>query len=239
MSARITLDPALETCPDYYSSSAFQFIRTALVSYTPTLSDADAAAQLVAVWNAELNTRKAAWATQLQADADAEADADAAAAAAAAAEAAADFLYYHPDPQLSPMAGSVRLRATLDNAPSSFHCGQDLLLPSEIPWQVILPQIATRPKYSRFRQQLLHDQLVSDHNWHSAARSSMARGSISPPLTIFHVSQSFPILFHSVLCLTIVGSVASHSVQLVFFSESRGTRSLPFFGGPPQAHVNK
>ncbi|KAJ6503106.1 hypothetical protein DFH09DRAFT_1335549 [Mycena vulgaris] len=65
MSARITLDPTLETCPDY-SSPAFQFIRTALVSYTPTISDADAAAQLVA------------------------ADADAEAAAAAVADGAAE-----------------------------------------------------------------------------------------------------------------------------------------------------
>ncbi|KAJ6619338.1 hypothetical protein B0H10DRAFT_1946819 [Mycena sp. CBHHK59/15] len=78
--SHIALDPALETCPDY-SSAAFLFLRTALVAQTAGLSDADAAAQMVTAWNTDLDTRKAAWATQVQADADAETAVIAAAAA--------------------------------------------------------------------------------------------------------------------------------------------------------------
>ncbi|KAJ6566755.1 hypothetical protein B0H19DRAFT_713692, partial [Mycena capillaripes] len=50
------------------------------------------------------------------------------------------FLYYHKNPSALPMEGSVRLRVTPDKEPSSFSRGQDLLIPSGCPWQIILPQ---------------------------------------------------------------------------------------------------
>ncbi|KAJ7924262.1 hypothetical protein B0H13DRAFT_1601859 [Mycena leptocephala] len=95
---RLTLDPTLESCPDYETAS-FKSIRDLIVAGsapagTP-LTDAEAATQLIQGWNTERDTRQAASDAQVQADA-VQAAADAAALAAqadterAAAEAASE-----------------------------------------------------------------------------------------------------------------------------------------------------
>ncbi|KAJ6622033.1 hypothetical protein B0H10DRAFT_2214641 [Mycena sp. CBHHK59/15] len=80
MAARLTFDPALESCPDYTSPS-YKILHDALQSLTAGLSEADTVTELVTIWNTDLDGRKAAWADQIQADADAEAAATAAAEA--------------------------------------------------------------------------------------------------------------------------------------------------------------
>ncbi|KAJ7208918.1 hypothetical protein GGX14DRAFT_365111 [Mycena pura] len=80
---RLTLDPALESCPDH-SSADFQPIRTLLVAGAPAgtvFTDASAVTQLNASWGKGRDRRQVAWDTQVQADA-AQATHDATAAAA-------------------------------------------------------------------------------------------------------------------------------------------------------------
>ncbi|KAJ7264095.1 hypothetical protein B0H12DRAFT_1012135 [Mycena haematopus] len=94
---RLTLDPALDSCPDY-SSVSFKPIRDLIVAGSAAgtpLTDAEAAAQLADAWNKERDSRQIIWDAQVQADA-AQAAVDTAAAAAQAeadrnaAEAAAE-----------------------------------------------------------------------------------------------------------------------------------------------------
>lgn len=65
------------------------------------------------------------------------------------------FLYYHTPSHPAPLEGSLQLRITPDNVPSSFAAGQDLLLPSGFPWQVLLPQVMCGVEFSMIRDQLL------------------------------------------------------------------------------------
>ncbi|KAJ7687741.1 hypothetical protein B0H17DRAFT_1136097 [Mycena rosella] len=94
---RLTLDPNLESCPDYTSAS-FKSIRDLIVAGSAlgtSLSDAEAAGQMTVGWNTEHSARKLLWDAQVKADSDqVAADADARAAQEAltheAAEAAAE-----------------------------------------------------------------------------------------------------------------------------------------------------
>lgn len=82
---RLTLDPALESCPDH-TSAAFQTLRGLIMAGAPAatpLTHADAANQLSDAWNKDRDARQLIWDAQVQADA-AQAAADATAAAAQA-----------------------------------------------------------------------------------------------------------------------------------------------------------
>ncbi|KAJ6618628.1 hypothetical protein B0H10DRAFT_2217583 [Mycena sp. CBHHK59/15] len=94
---RITLDPGLESCPDY-ASALFKAVRDLIIAGAPAanpLTDAEAANHLSNAWNADCDARKLLWAAQVQANAT-QAAADAAAVTAqealdcAAADAAAE-----------------------------------------------------------------------------------------------------------------------------------------------------
>ncbi|KAJ7804993.1 hypothetical protein B0H13DRAFT_2388023 [Mycena leptocephala] len=80
---RLTLDPALESCPEY-SSASFQLIRNLIVAGAPAaapLTNAEAASQLSDAWNTERDARQTTWDAEVQVDA-AQAAADAVARAA-------------------------------------------------------------------------------------------------------------------------------------------------------------
>jgi hypothetical protein len=59
------------------------------------------------------------------------------------------------------LEGGVRFRVASDKAPSSFDHGHDLLLPSGLPWQIILPQVACYKNLAATRDQLLKEHLVT------------------------------------------------------------------------------
>jgi len=77
------------------------------------------------------------------------------------------FLYYHHSSSISPTAGSVRFRITESQDPATFRSGTDLLLPTELPWQIPLLAIAQPRRrkapsmYEPVRRSLLADQLIS------------------------------------------------------------------------------
>ncbi|KAJ7266856.1 hypothetical protein C8J57DRAFT_1068829 [Mycena rebaudengoi] len=136
------------------------------------------------------------------------------------------FLYYHSDPTLSPLAGSVRLRTTTSDAPSSFPQGQDLLSPTGMSWQISLPQIATREKYSPLRRQLLNDRLVTPDQLSRCHTLFANRIRVHAELILFGLSQPFPVNFSTTLYLTIVGPTALHPIAYSVLSHEPGRYSF-------------
>ncbi|KAJ7775474.1 hypothetical protein B0H16DRAFT_1507533 [Mycena metata] len=115
----------------------------------------------------------------------------------------AGFLYYHSVPGAA-IEGSLRFRIAADATRSSFSRGHDLLLPSGVLWQRLLPQL-TRPHYKHFCNQLLHEDLVTPQQI-SQCREIFGDRDIQPSLTLFHIGQEFPIsLDLATLTLTGVG----------------------------------
>ncbi|KAF8148782.1 hypothetical protein K438DRAFT_1866824 [Mycena galopus ATCC 62051] len=114
------------------------------------------------------------------------------------------FLYYYRDPHAAPLEGSVRFRITSDNLPSSFVHGQDLLLPSGAPWQIMLLQVAMRAEYSRIRDQLLEEDLVTPEQLAQCRQIFSHRPTFSET-TLFRLNQSFPVNFGGEITLTVVG----------------------------------
>ncbi|KAJ6565322.1 hypothetical protein DFH09DRAFT_1474810 [Mycena vulgaris] len=110
---RLTLDPSLESCDDH-TSAISKPVRDLLVagsagSATP-LTDADAAAQLTAVWTTGHDARQAAWDAQVQADADhATALADQAEADRLAAEAVAEAEHLEAEKKKPKLGAFMRL----------------------------------------------------------------------------------------------------------------------------------
>ncbi|KAJ7278235.1 hypothetical protein C8J57DRAFT_1713148 [Mycena rebaudengoi] len=141
------------------------------------------------------------------------------------------FLYYHSDPKASPMAGSVRLRATTSNTPSSFPQGHDLLLPSGMPWQIILPQIAARRTYTRLRDQLLLEGMATEELLSRCRTVFATRDRIIPEATVFSLHHPFMVYFQQQLSLTIVGPTAAVPVRMDVFNErDSGQVIYPFAG---------
>ncbi|KAJ7278239.1 hypothetical protein C8J57DRAFT_1126142 [Mycena rebaudengoi] len=141
------------------------------------------------------------------------------------------FLYYYSDSKASPLAGSVRLRATTSNAPSSFPQGHDLLLPSGMPWQISLPQIATRRTYTHLRDQLLLEGMATEELLSRCRTVFATRDRIIPEATVFSLHHPFLVDFQQQLWLTIVGPTATSLVRIDVFSErDSGQLMYPYAG---------
>ncbi|KAJ7074843.1 hypothetical protein B0H15DRAFT_792677 [Mycena belliarum] len=137
------------------------------------------------------------------------------------------FLYYHSQPHISPLAGSVRFRVTQDNAPFSFTGGHDLLTPSGVPWQIILPQIACRPVYAWLPQHLLRDRLVTEDLLSRCRDVFRERERMQPFSIVFTFDSTFLVNFSSETALTIAGDTL-HRLRLDIFK--MGIRDYPWTG---------
>ncbi|KAJ7082626.1 hypothetical protein B0H15DRAFT_852158 [Mycena belliarum] len=137
------------------------------------------------------------------------------------------FVYYHSQPHISPLAGSVRFRVTQDNAPSSFAHGHDLLSPSGAPWQTLLPQIACRPTFKWLASYLIRDGLVAEELLSRCRDVFRERASIHPNKILFTFDSSFLIDLSSETDLTIAGDTL-HTLRLDIFK--MGTRVYPWTG---------
>ncbi|KAJ6488949.1 hypothetical protein C8R45DRAFT_993252 [Mycena sanguinolenta] len=124
----------------------------------------------------------------------------------------AGFLYYHRDRNAAPLEGSISFRVTSKSEPASFDAGHDLLLPSGLPWRIILPQIACHTELTALRAQLLQEKLVTETQL-SQCLAMLGQGYIYPELTLFRLNQEFPIRFSGGLKLATVGD-AIHRFQL-------------------------
>ncbi|KAJ7737069.1 hypothetical protein B0H16DRAFT_1572520 [Mycena metata] len=109
----------------------------------------------------------------------------------------AGFLYYHtPSGDASPFEGGLRIRVTPDNSSWGFDRGRDLLAPTGFPWQTNLLQIARVVRWQHVRETLLQENLVTP------ARLAWCRECAPPFITIpllslFRLTQEFPIVFES------------------------------------------
>ncbi|KAJ7663394.1 hypothetical protein DFH06DRAFT_987040, partial [Mycena polygramma] len=140
------------------------------------------------------------------------------------------FLYYHRPPDAAPLEGSIRLRVTPDNLPSSFPLGHDLALPSGVPWQLLLLQLAT-PKtlHDRFCDQLLYEKLVSPDQL--AKCRALAHTRLFPSLTLFRLGQPFPVNFESYIVLAVVDDKL-HNLEFrsIFSGIKDGVQCHPWAG---------
>ncbi|KAF7334988.1 hypothetical protein MVEN_02249000 [Mycena venus] len=142
----------------------------------------------------------------------------------------AGFLYYYRDRGAAPLEGGVRFRVTSNNTPSSFHRGHDLPSPSGIPWEINLPQIAGRSSYSRIRDQLLKENIVTPEHL-AQCHAIFGDRHIISPFTIFRLTQEFPVNFSSHIVLTVVGETL-HTLKAtsVFQAVKDGKAYLPWIG---------
>ncbi|KAJ7189112.1 hypothetical protein C8R46DRAFT_34914 [Mycena filopes] len=106
------------------------------------------------------------------------------------------FLYFHRYPDAAPLECSVRFRLCENHLASSFRAGRDLLLPSGLPWQLILPQLL-RPGMRTLANHLLREGLIT------ATQILRCREVFGPrriPLrssTLFRIGQEFPVDFRT------------------------------------------
>jgi hypothetical protein len=124
------------------------------------------------------------------------------------------FLYYHSDLTLSQQAGGVCLRTTHDSAVSSFHHGHDLRLPSGMPWQIGIPQVAIMQKFARPCEQLLRERMVPKALVSRRRAVFANRRNIHPKLTVWGLQYPFLANLGTSLWLTMVGPAAAHETEL-------------------------
>ncbi|KAJ7082661.1 hypothetical protein B0H15DRAFT_1024426 [Mycena belliarum] len=142
------------------------------------------------------------------------------------------FLYYKSHPHNTSLAGSVRFRVTHDNAPSSFAHGHDLLTPSGAPWQVILPQIAYRPRFASVAAQLLRDCLVTKDLLSRCRDVFRERTHIHRNFNIvFTFNSTFLVHFsHDVRCSFARDTVHPLLMKHLFTTRTGGERYHPWTG---------
>jgi hypothetical protein len=112
------------------------------------------------------------------------------------------FLYCNCNLDAAPLEVSVHFRITSHNDPSSFNHGHDLLLPSGVPSQISLPQVACRATYTKIRDQLLEENLVAAEELTQCLALFRDSERTYPALTLFRLEQEFPVEFSGEICLT-------------------------------------
>ncbi|KAJ7673590.1 hypothetical protein B0H17DRAFT_1208288 [Mycena rosella] len=137
------------------------------------------------------------------------------------------FLYCAPQPNLTPISASIRLRCT-PTCEASFAAGYDLTLPNGLPWQTLVSLAGPT-----IREQLLREgHLTPTHLARFAGRQNA-----DAALILFGPAQLFPVNFAHALTLTIVGPDSLHMLYLanIFRDGASGT---PYFAfeGPALAH---
>ncbi|KAJ7090575.1 hypothetical protein C8R43DRAFT_829148, partial [Mycena crocata] len=141
------------------------------------------------------------------------------------------FFYYKSGTGTAALDGGVRFRITLERDPALFPLGHDLALPSGLPWEVSLPQIACAKKYEAVRMHLLYAQLATTEQV-SRCRTLWGRKPIHPNLTLFSLGSLFYADFSHSLKLTVVGETKLHQVQFnsLFAAYAQGKTYFPWRG---------
>ncbi|KAJ7156670.1 hypothetical protein C8R46DRAFT_1355817 [Mycena filopes] len=105
----------------------------------------------------------------------------------------AGFLYFHRDPDAAPL---VRFRLTENTSPlpSLFETALDLLLPTGLPWQLILPKLLQRP-FRTIVEQLLAEELITATQISRCRSLFDSRRNVPPAFLLFRLGQEFPVDF--------------------------------------------
>ncbi|KAJ7099465.1 hypothetical protein B0H15DRAFT_771262 [Mycena belliarum] len=111
------------------------------------------------------------------------------------------YLYYHPPPLNSLLAGSIRLRVGSNNAP-----GSDLLLPNGLPWQVTLPELVKYAHCATALSKLLQEGLVSPETVDHCRQLFSQRRLLFPEILLLRFDQPFALAMDQAeLRLIVVG----------------------------------
>ncbi|KAJ7155279.1 hypothetical protein C8R46DRAFT_438378 [Mycena filopes] len=145
-------------------------------------------------------------------------------------ENAAGFLYCHRDPHAAPLECALRFRLATSRTRTAFAKGRDLLLPTGLPWQVILPQL-TDTNHIPLADQLVREGLVTLDQIERCRALSGGR-QLRPALTLFRLGQAFPVDFAKRPTLTFVGEDRLWPADLLslFYSSLDKTQMRPFTG---------
>ncbi|KAJ7183951.1 hypothetical protein C8R46DRAFT_521085 [Mycena filopes] len=147
----------------------------------------------------------------------------------------AGFLYFHRERDAAPLEGSLRFRVSENAPPSSFEAGQDLLLPTGSPWQLILPQVLqSQSTLQTLGEQLLRENLITTDQVSGCRTVFGTRHGTSPSWTLFRLSQEFPVDFQKRPTVrTVAESVRETQVFLFSFQTTSQPRKhiCPFTGG--------
>ncbi|KAJ7130712.1 hypothetical protein C8R46DRAFT_1236152 [Mycena filopes] len=129
----------------------------------------------------------------------------------------AGFLYFHRDPDAAPLEAALRFRLTKNASPlpSSFETGQDLLLPTGVPWQLILPKLLQRP-FPMIVEQLLAEELITTTQISRCRSIFGSRRNMTPAFLLFRLGQEFPVDFSVDPTITSVAEEL-RSVQMPVF----------------------
>jgi hypothetical protein len=103
---------------------------------------------------------------------------------------------------------------------SSFLHGHDLLVPSGLPRQIILPQIACAKRDSRICDQLLHENLATPAQF-SRCRNLASDHRMDSELTLLRLSQEFPVNFSCSALFRSVVAKARHELRFSHLLQSR------------------
>ncbi|KAJ7183943.1 hypothetical protein C8R46DRAFT_1344595 [Mycena filopes] len=140
------------------------------------------------------------------------------------------FLYFHRDPDAAPLEGGLRFRLSENELPSSFKAGRDLLLPTGLPWQLILPQLL-RPRFQKVIAELQRENLITTAQITRCHGVFGRRRYLFPAFILFRLAQEFPVDFGIDPSLSIVAELLLE-VRLFPFSFRPGAREriFPFTG---------
>ncbi|KAJ7183942.1 hypothetical protein C8R46DRAFT_1068201 [Mycena filopes] len=139
------------------------------------------------------------------------------------------FLYFHRDPDAAPLEGGLRFRLSENELPGSFQSGQDLLLPTGSPWQLILPQVF-QPKLRKFGDQLLRENLISAAQMAHCHKVFGSRRVVLPWFTLFRLTQEFPVDFGKSPTIQIVAEAVFPKQFHPFAFVAAGKNIFPFTG---------
>ncbi|KAJ7183933.1 hypothetical protein C8R46DRAFT_1309190 [Mycena filopes] len=129
----------------------------------------------------------------------------------------AGFLYFLRGAPDRPLEGTLRFRLSTDDRPSSFDAGTDLLLPTGLPWKLLLPQLLHH-KLRKVSAQLLRENLVTETDI-ERCQQVFGKGRKIPPTAtlVFRLGQEFRVDFNVDPTLHIVADSLLR-VQLGAFS---------------------
>ncbi|KAJ6632486.1 hypothetical protein B0H10DRAFT_1977531 [Mycena sp. CBHHK59/15] len=146
------------------------------------------------------------------------------------------FLYFHRPSDAPALAAGIRL--TPNGRPSSFRDGTDLQGPEGLPWQISLFKIAHAVgRVEELRTQLLAEGLIHETDLTEARDATPTRKRLDPRLTLYSLSQPFPVAFERTLRLWVAGVHATRlwTYDFMFADNRMQFRPLvrPYAGALP------
>ncbi|KAF8871891.1 hypothetical protein BD779DRAFT_437066 [Infundibulicybe gibba] len=145
------------------------------------------------------------------------------------------FFYYYRPPDLPFMASGLRFRVTpgINALLANFDAGEDLLLPSGVPWQVAFPRIALSSFAKDLREHLLRSSAITQSQLDTCHQQFKGYLPVVP-FTLYSLDQPFPISFsNDTINLCVVGPNEIFRIRIQeAFSDLRRKSNGRCYGRP-------